>query len=286
VLAFFASDGRLFFVIPMGPRSCIGTTDTRVESHEVRVTAEDRRFILDNINRRLRLPRPLREEDILAERCGVRPLVVSPTGPHQGKRRKERDWMQLSRRHAVEAGDGIVSVFGGKLTDCLNVGEEVYREVTRQGVRAPYPESPWYGEPSVEVRDEFFHQARLMKLDDLTSPSSSEPLSTRLWRRYGAAALGLLESIRQDRSEADLVIENAEYIRCEIEEAATREMVTKLDDFLRRRSKIALVVSRPAIEGAAGLRDACRILFGDEAEAKLAEYLAMGRDEAPSPRPP
>ena len=31
VLTFFADDGRLFFVIPMGPRTCIGTTDTRVD---------------------------------------------------------------------------------------------------------------------------------------------------------------------------------------------------------------------------------------------------------------
>jgi glycerol-3-phosphate dehydrogenase len=46
VLAFFASDGRLFFVIPMGPGTCIGTTDTRVESPEVAVTEEDRQFVL------------------------------------------------------------------------------------------------------------------------------------------------------------------------------------------------------------------------------------------------
>jgi glycerol-3-phosphate dehydrogenase len=31
VLTFFADDGRLFFVIPMGPRTCIGTTDTKVD---------------------------------------------------------------------------------------------------------------------------------------------------------------------------------------------------------------------------------------------------------------
>ena len=31
ILTFFASDGRLFFVIPMGPKTCIGTTDTQVE---------------------------------------------------------------------------------------------------------------------------------------------------------------------------------------------------------------------------------------------------------------
>jgi len=49
-------------------------------------------------------------------------------------------------------------------------------------------------------------------------------------------------------------------------------MVVKLEDFLRRRSKIALVVRRDEIARAPGLREACRILFGDDAEAKIAEY--------------
>ena len=50
-------------------------------------------------------------------------------------------------------------------------------------------------------------------------------------------------------------------------------MIVKLDDFLRRRSKIALVVTRADVLASAGLREACRILFGDEAEEKLAELL-------------
>ena len=86
----------------------------------------------------------------------------------------------------------------------------------------------------------------------------------------------LLESIRQDPRNAEVLIENAEYIRCEIEQAARREMVTKLGDFLRRRSKIALVVPPERLRDAAGLREACDILFGDEADAKLKEYFAEG----------
>ncbi len=280
VLSFFADDGRLFFVIPMGTRTCIGTTDTRAPGHDVRVTSEDRRFILDNINSRLRLPKPLTTDDIIAERCGVRPLAVATAA--KGKR-ATADWMQLSRKHAIEVKGGTISIFGGKLTDCLNVGEEVFRAVVRLGVVPRHPTRVWFGEPADEVRDEFFLQAELMGLDALTAKSSSEPLSTRLWRRYGSSALNLLESIRQDPRQADLVIENAEYLRCEIEEAARREMVTKLDDFLRRRSKIALVVSRQTLLAARdrGLRDACLILFGDRADAKLDEYFAATepRDE-------
>jgi glycerol-3-phosphate dehydrogenase len=79
---------------------------------------------------------------------------------------------------------------------------------------------------------------------------------------------------------AEVLIENAEYLRCEIEHAARREMVVKLDDFLRRRSKISLVVSRETLREAQGLTDACRILFGDEAEARLEEYFRETEAEA------
>jgi hypothetical protein len=50
-------------------------------------------------------------------------------------------------------------------------------------------------------------------------------------------------------------------------------MVTKLEDFLRRRSKIAQVIPDSEVIGSPGLDEAVRILFGDQAEEKLAEYL-------------
>ena len=268
VLTFFADDGRLFFVIPMGPRTCIGTTDTRVDSPITHVTAEDRRFVLDNINKRLRLPKPLTEDDVIAERCGVRPLAVRGAG------KGSDGWMQLSRKHAldVDVRARHVSIFGGKLTDCINVGEEIAEVVASLGVELPYPEQRWYGEPPEETKNEFLHQARLMNLDMMTSETSSEPLTSRLWRRYGAEALGLLEDIRADPRMADVLIENAEYLRCEIAQAARHEMIVKLDDFLRRRSKIALVVHKEVMRTAEGLRDACKILFGEDAETRFEEY--------------
>jgi glycerol-3-phosphate dehydrogenase len=119
-----------------------------------------------------------------------------------------------------------------------------------------------------------------MDLDALTTPRASEKLSTRLWRRYGGEALGLLEAIRRDPRQADVIIETSEYIRCELDEAARREMVVKLDDFLRRRSKIALVVRHEDIRAAPGLREACLILFGAQAEEKIAEYLGGPRASA------
>ena len=277
ILAFFASDGRLFFVIPMGSRTCIGTTDTQVSEPRAEVTLEDRQFVLDNANSLLDLERPLTPADVIAERCGVRPLATSESGG-------EADWVKLSRRHAVEVNrdQRHISIFGGKLTDCINVGDEVAASVAQLGVSLPYPDQVWYGEPNDSLKRQFLHEARLMKLDEMTPPSSSEPLTQRLWRRYGANAMEMLEAIRADRDSARLLIENAEYLRCEVEQAARREIITRLEDFLRRRSKIALVLSREEIVRAPGLARACEILFGEEAEVKLREYIDS---QAPASQP-
>ncbi|MEH6633970.1 MAG: glycerol-3-phosphate dehydrogenase/oxidase [Halioglobus sp.] len=268
VLTFFASDGRLFFLIPMGPKTCIGTTDTQVNSPSVEVTDEDRDFVLENANALLDLDPPLTRSSIISERVGVRPLAIKGEG---GK----ADWVELSRKHVIEVDEPTqhLSIFGGKLTDCLNVGDEVAQWIERLGITVPQADNKWYGEPGAELRDEFMLQAKLMKLDALTHASSSEPLSERFWRRYAESAFGLLERIREDESCAELLIENAEYTRCEIELAARREMIVKLEDFMRRRSKIEQVVRREDVACAPGLREACDILFEGDAEAKLREYL-------------
>ena len=72
-----------------------------------------------------------------------------------------------------------------------------------------------------------------------------------------------------------MLIEGTEYIRCELRETAHREMVTKLEDFLRRRSKIALIERRETIRTSPGLKEACEMLFGDQANEKIAEYFSV-----------
>ena len=268
VLTFFASDGRLFFVIPMGPKTCIGTTDTQVNSPFTEVTDEDRQFVLNNANSLLNLEKPLTLSDIISERCGVRPLAQKKEGEGIA------DWVKLSRKHAIDINKQSkhLTIFGGKLTDCINVGNEVVELIKQFGIAVPYAARKWYGEPADEIKEEFLHQAELMGLDKLTPSSSSEPLTQRLWRRYGRSAISMLETIRQDPKEARLLICKAEYLRCEIEYAAKYEMITRLEDFLRRRSKISLVVKHEAIMNDPGLHEACQILFGDEAEMRLQEY--------------
>lgn len=270
VLAFFDEDQRLFYVIPMGRRSVIGTTDTRIEDPYTEVTDEDRDFLLRQINARLDLEKPLTAGDVIAERSGVRPLVVKSDGGDE----REVDWTKLSRKHEIEVDHGrkIISIFGGKLTDCLNVGEEVAEAVEELGIPLEEDTHNWYGEPARATRDEFYRQARLMKLDDLRHKPDVEPLSDRLWRRYGRRAFEMLDEIRNDSTMGQDIMGNADYLRVELHLAAGTEMITKLEDFLRRRSKITQVIAEQEVRNSSGLREVAEILFGDRADEKLIEY--------------
>ncbi len=270
VLAFFDDTERLFYVIPMGIRSVIGTTDTRTADPTEGVTDADRRFLLDQINARLDLEAPLTTADIISERVGVRPLVVDAHGDD----RTDSDWTALSRKHVIETDPRahVITIFGGKLTDCLNVGEEVADQVERLGVSLDPDLGDWFGEPSASTRDEFLRQARLMGLAELRSKHNDEPVSERLWRRYGLRAFSMLEAIRDDPSMANDIMENADYLRVELHLAATTEMVTRLEDFLKRRSKIALVVPHDTVATSDGLFEACQILFGEDAHRRMDEY--------------
>ena len=272
VLAFFDDTQRLFYVIPMGRRSVIGTTDTRVDQPFTEVTDDDRDFLLAQINARLDLLHPLTKDDIIAERCGVRPLVVKTTAGNTDA----VEWTSLSRKHAIETDRKrrVVTIFGGKLTDCLNVGEEVAEAVEELGVPLEKDLHNWYGEPAKATRDEFYRQARLMKLDSLRTKPDTERLTDRLWRRYGRRAFEMLEAIRDDPRMGEDIMESADYLRVELHLGAHTEMITKLDDFMRRRSKIDLVVPRDDIVGSSGLKEVAEILFGDDAERRLQEYFS------------
>ena len=272
VLAFFDDTQRLFYVIPMGRRSVIGTTDTRVDTPYTDVTDEDWDFLLGQINARLDLPQPLTRDDVIAERSGVRPLVVRTEGGDQQRRRLDLAEPQARGRARHRArGRHRVRRQAHRLPQRRRGGRR-----TRGALGIPLEKDlrNWYGEPARATRNEFYRQARLMRLDALRTRPEVEPLSDRLWRRYGRRAFGLLEAIRADPAMGEDVMGSADYLRAELHTAAEHEMVVTLEDFMRRRSKIDLVVPDRDIVGSAGLREVAEILFGDDADRRLADYVA------------
>ncbi len=259
VLAFFDDTQRLFYVIPMAHRSVIGTTDTRTDNPREPITDDDRRFLLDQINARLNLAEPLTTDDIIAERNGVRPLVVERGDDDH----EETDWTALSRKHEIEFDRSrqVVTIFGGKLTDCLNVGDEVVEAVEKLGLE-PGPELAWYGESSAEDRVDFLAAAATVGLDRPPEVERARSMAEVLWRRHGDAAHEVVAAIRSQPELAEPVMPESDILAAEIPLYLEREMVVELDDLLRRRTKLALLHSAEKLASEPGIAEIDRALTG------------------------
>jgi glycerol-3-phosphate dehydrogenase len=280
VLAFFDDSQRLFYVIPMGRRSVIGTTDTRVDTPFTEVTDDDIDFLLDQINARMDLTThrsAAATSSPNAPGCArwsssaAAATTATSTGPSSAGSTRSRATEPAAWSRCSAANSPTASTWARRSPTRSNVS----------GVPLEPDLHNWYGEPAAATRDEFHRQARLMQLDRYRTKAGTEPLTDRLWRRYGRRAFAMLEAIREDPRMAEDIMGSADYIRVELHAAARTEMVTKLEDFMRRRSKIDLVVHDDDIRDSAGLAEVAEILFGDDAERRLAEYFG-GADEIPS----
>ncbi|GAB1263275.1 glycerol-3-phosphate dehydrogenase/oxidase [Aurantivibrio infirmus] len=276
VLAFFASDGRLFFVIPMGSYTCIGTTDTQVEDPEVEVCDDDRDFILRNVNKLLRLKEPLTRANIIAERCGVRPLVV------ERRKHETADWINLSRKHRIHKNtdDKFISIFGGKITDCINIGNTLIDECERFDILPNIQRKKWYGEAAEQDKKNFLYRAAThgfgCELSVALSRSKTEvkPAQVeRWWRLYGEQANEILIIAEQNPTTTDPIIPGMDICVAEVMLIAKQEMIITLDDFLRRRTKIAQLLPMKELINHPALLHIATILFGEsKADMKVQEY--------------
>lgn len=246
VLAFWDEQGRLFYVIPMHDRSVIGTTDTRVIDPTEGVTDEDRQFVLRQINKCLELEQPLSVDDIISERCGVRVLVTN--SPDKAA---NQDWHKLSRKHHVEVSrDGVLSIMGGKFTDCLNVGEEILGKVKRV-IPAPGISRQWIGENSIHGLVQIKERA----FEIMGRSAMSEEVALQLWRRHGENANEILDLMAESPSDRDLVFEGLAISFAEIKHILKSESIRTSSDLLRRRLPIAMVRSEKQIKANSRLQE-------------------------------
>jgi len=118
ILLFARSDGRVFFVIPFGEHSLVGTTEVEVISplrdEDVRPSVEEIRYLRDELARVL--PKAA-EAPALAVLSGVRPLLAS-TGSISA----------ATREHKVLDDGPMLTVVGGKYT--------TFRVIARDTVKA------------------------------------------------------------------------------------------------------------------------------------------------------
>lgn len=236
VITTFAKDGRLFFALPMAGNTCIGTTDEIVPNSNVAVNDADRAFILDSINAALEMEPPLGKDDIIAERCGVRPLVVAADTPAD---LEGRDAFDISRKHVIEtaADHSFVTVYGGKLTDCINTGNEVCEELERAGLALTGARDVWFGESSKAEKARFMARNNEVVSELKLSEADIKAMMERWWRYYDIAAHDLID---QFHPQSRLVYPEQLITDTEMSFIRETEMALTERDIRRRRTNLTM----------------------------------------------
>lgn len=228
------SDGRLFFAIPWGDYTYIGTTDTDFDGDLDRIRAEE-----DEIEYLVReTKRVFPEADISRvhlSTAGVRPLVRDPRARHEG---------QVSRKHRVlhhreEGLPGYFSVLGGKITNMRSVAEETVDEAVRfLGAHAA----------PCTTREALFpggmHPDLAQFKADLTTHYGAKGIAREtvdnMVDLYGTAAPNVLDLAVRDPELAAPVIDDGPDIWAQLTYSVEREWTYTAADFLLRRSAIGL----------------------------------------------
>ena len=134
----------------------------------------------------------------------------------------------------------MISVLGGKLSDCLNVGEEVVNSLEDLGYKTSKPSTRWYGEPSKAEKSIFFHAAKKNGI--------AVEVIGELWRRHGSRSFEIIDIISQDYKMGENLSEKINYSPAEISVMKKNEFIYYLDDLLRRRTLIGQTVSQSLLE--------------------------------------
>jgi glycerol-3-phosphate dehydrogenase len=212
-------DKRIFFVMPYGKHTLIGTTDTDYSGDPDQVTVEDGDidYLMGEMVRVF--PHlPFHREDIVATFAGLRPLVSQPGAPSQ-----------VSRRHTIEETyGGVIYVVGGKYTTYRKIAEEVVNMVLRQRKRKPVKmeqEFPLYGKGELEQSSVAIAEAYQV---DVT-------VVEYLRNKYGVRGMDVLQLVQKDPYLKDRICTCSPAIVAQVIYAIKTEMAYTLDDIVWRR---------------------------------------------------
>ena len=122
---------RIFFVLPYGRRTLIGTTEVRQTLDEPIVcSAAERDYLIRAYN--AHFSEPLDPDDVAETFAGLRPLIRSAADPGRA-----------TREYLIQRDGALVNCFGGKWTTARAlaraVAEEAGRPATRAGGAPPRP---------------------------------------------------------------------------------------------------------------------------------------------------
>jgi glycerol-3-phosphate dehydrogenase len=226
-------DGRLLFVIPWDEQSIVGTTDTDFTGSPdaVSTESEDVDYLLETVNHYFPNAR-LAGRDVMASYAGLRPLIARAVAEAPST---------VSREEAiVQSASGLVSIGGGKLTTYRRVAVRIVDRVAERlmsvyGIRSrrrsgtdrlPLPGGE-QNEPDA-----------LLASDTLESSVSTADLRF-LADRYGSRCRSLVAALERDPSLARPISPATPDMAVQAWFGAAAEMALRVEDVLRRRTRVA-----------------------------------------------
>jgi len=224
---------RMFFVVPWGPYSLIGTRHLPFhgDPEEFRITEADIELFLTEIN--AACPGAgLSRGDVLAVLGGMLPETP----------RQDRDEVQLVKHsrvydHAREGARGLVSMVGVKWTTARLAAEEAVELVQarlRPGAALPRPAEDSL--PGGDIDD----LGRFLASGEASRPAAVTPTSMRhLLETYGTASRQVLDYVRRDASLGHQLAGESPVIAAEVMYGVEHEMAQHLGDVVLRRTALS-----------------------------------------------
>ncbi len=210
-------DRRPVFIFPWQGLTVVGTTD--LDHHqdpdsEAAISGEEVEYLLECVNRQYP-DLHITEREVVSTFSGVRPVIAG------GKRvPPSKEW----RDHAVWAEQGLVTVFGGKLTTFRLIARDVLAHA-----------KAWLPRPALAYEGRFFSSR-----PDCDKPDRMD--DTR-WQRLIGCYGGAVEDLLLGATEAELEpIEQTPFCWAEVRWALKAEAVIHLDDLMLRRTRLGLLL--------------------------------------------
>ena len=232
-------DGRVFFTIPWGEQTYIGTTDTDFEGDPGDVYADlsDVDYLLKATNNYFP-GRNIGHEDVISTWAGVRPLVGDEEAENESA---------VSREHSLVCEpNGVVTIAGGKLTTYRKMAEEVVdlvvSELGERGgsigeLRAPETETdPLPG--AVGWPERGGEKQIVSTVQDYSEGLINRATAKHLVAVLGMRAIDLAERVAAAPDTAAPLVQGRPEILGQVDWAVTVELARTVTDVMMRRTQL------------------------------------------------
>jgi glycerol-3-phosphate dehydrogenase len=224
-------EARFLFVIPWCGRTLIGTTDSDYDGELDDPAAEPSEVsrVVESTASSFPDSR-ISDNDVVGTFAGLRPLV-SANG---------QSTAEVSRKEEIfESESGLITIIGGKLTTYRHMAERVVDLASKQ-IRRPVPPGRTRDIP-LAGREKLTEELSVEASRAAAQYDVTVELVEHLIRNYGGNFRTVLEIARESPDLKNCLIDGLPHIAAEVVYAARHEMATTVEDFLARRTRLALL---------------------------------------------